>query len=64
MVKLEESTYEKIRHLLQRDGGRVNIEPAPESCDVCLRIASRLIVREVLYWFLCPHHAREIGVLW
>ncbi len=64
MVKLDESTYEKIWLLLQRNGGRVNIEPAPESCDVCLEIARRLIAREVLYWFLCPHHARELGFLW
>ena len=64
MVKLDESTYEKIRLLLQRNGGSVNIEPAPKSCDVCLRITRRLITREVLHWFLCPHHAREVGVLW
>ncbi len=64
MVKLTESNYKKIRLLLSRDGGRCEIKPAPESCDVCLRIAWRLIVREVLCWFLCPHHAREVGVLW
>ena len=64
MVKLTESTYEKIRLLLQREGARYDAQPDANSCDVCLRISARLLSRRVLLWFLCPYHAREVGVLW
>ena len=33
-------------------------------CDICQRLGKKLIGVDAHEWYLCSHHAREIGVLW
>jgi len=63
VVRLEESTYASIRKSLEM-GGELHIGGGT-GCDICLQITTYVLYSSASHdWYLCEHHAREVGVLW